>query len=188
MIITITGPSGSGKTTLVNMLREHWQEKIYVAISDTTRYPRDGEVDGVDYRFVSLEVFNLKLQNNLYLETIEFKGNYYGYANAEFACCERTPVIAIVEPSGVVQLEKRFGNVIKVFLDVPDEIRIERMKVQRGEQKAKNRLNDGILQKWYEFDLKADFWFPNVTEGDLVKAFESLNCLIEDFYTPKNPQ
>lgn len=97
-IITITGASGSGKTHLERALCNSFD--FHRAVSFTTREKRVGEVDGVDYHFVSKE-FLASLGEGL-IEKVSFHGHDYGLLSSEFD--HGKPVVAVVEPNGLVQI------------------------------------------------------------------------------------
>lgn len=76
--IVISGPSGSGKLTLLKKLLAEFPDKFGFSISHTTRSPRQGEVPGRDYHFVSAPEFQKIIAENQFLEWAQFSGNYYG--------------------------------------------------------------------------------------------------------------
>ena len=76
-ILVLSGPSGAGKSTIIHHASSEIGE-YYFSISTTTRLPRDGEVDGVDYYFVSREEFEEDIKANAFLEYATVHGNYYG--------------------------------------------------------------------------------------------------------------
>ena len=77
ILIVLSGPSGSGKDTVLSQLIDS-NEDIKVSISMTTRAPRAGEIDGVDYYVVTREYFEKKIADGSMLEYAEYNGNYYG--------------------------------------------------------------------------------------------------------------
>ena len=76
-LIILSAPSGAGKSTLAHHLLST-DEKIRLSVSTTTRHPRSGERDGVDYFFVDKDHFQKKIEDNAFLEWAEVFGNYYG--------------------------------------------------------------------------------------------------------------
>src|SRR5690348_2893036 len=78
LLIVLSGPSGVGKGTVRKELFSHKDMGLQYSISMTTRQPREGEVDGVDYFFRTKEEFEELIQHNKLLEWAEFVGNYYG--------------------------------------------------------------------------------------------------------------
>lgn len=82
-MIVLTGPSASGKTSIViKLVKNYGYSKV---ITTTTRSPRVGEMDGVDYHFVSVIKFLKDKKNNEFIETIFYNGNYYGTTRSEIS-------------------------------------------------------------------------------------------------------
>jgi guanylate kinase len=106
-LITITGPSGSGKSELLNKLIE--TGKFAKLLSVTTRPPRAGEVDGVDYRFTSEPIFLRLMGEDEFVQTVHFQGlQYYGTlkSDAAEAINSGTVPVVIIEPTGIPQFQK----------------------------------------------------------------------------------
>ena len=85
-LFIITAPSGAGKTTLIKKVLEYAQEhnkNVVLSVSHTTRPPRDGEEDGVDYLFISEDDFKQNIENGEYIEYANVHGNYYGTPRSE---------------------------------------------------------------------------------------------------------
>lgn len=119
-ILTLTGPSCSGKTTLLNeLVKNHGYRKI---ISHTTRAPREGETNGVDYHFVNVSEFCAIKDSNGFAETVEFSGFLYGISIRELTKqSDKLPVL-ICEPTGLINLKLYTDNLpdiklVKVYID-----------------------------------------------------------------------
>jgi guanylate kinase len=106
-IILVMGPTGSGKGSIVRYLREQFPELRY-SISCTTRAMRPGEVDGVDYYFLTNEAFDHKIEDDAFVEWAEFGGNRYGTLKSELLARleQGEVVITEIELQGVLQLER----------------------------------------------------------------------------------
>lgn len=76
--VVISGPSGTGKSTLLKKLFAEFPEKFGFSVSNTTRSPRIGEQDGIDYHFTSVEDFQKMIAEEKFIEWAQFSGNYYG--------------------------------------------------------------------------------------------------------------
>lgn len=130
IIVTITGPSGSGKTVLSNLLKD---EGLMPLVSTTTRAPRQGEQDGVDYNFVSREQFLQDQKDGKFIENVEYNGILYGVSveEAERAFSAQKPAILVAEPHGVEQIkefaERKGWNALRVFVDNPENILLGRL-------------------------------------------------------------
>ena len=174
MIVTIVGPSGSGKTYLAEKLKDFFRDKIKVGLSDTTRSPRAGEKDGVHYNFVSIEEFKQKRDKGQYVECIEFHGNHYGFDRNEFVNHMRQPVVVVVDPNGLKALVERFGAgyIECIYLDVPKNVRYDRMLKERGEKATKKRIEDGIQERFHQLFANKRLSFKLYMLNDNIRAYE----------------
>lgn len=133
-LIILFGRSCVGKTTTVRELQEKYPT-VHEAVSFTTRDIRPNEVDGEDYRFITVEEFKQMSANNELVESVEYNGNYYGLNHKAFDTEKLN--IAIVEPSGVNQLKNKLSdkfNIVVVKLEEDDSVIFDRFK-KRGDSK-----------------------------------------------------
>lgn len=140
-IVVIAGPSGSGKTVLSNKLKE--QHNFAELVSATTRDKREGEIDGVDYNFFTEEKFlELDSQGGL-IEKVNYNGKYYGIPKVEAEKAELLGKnsVVVTEPVGVKNVERfckeNDWNIVKVFVNNPVEILVERIE-NRFKEETKN--------------------------------------------------
>lgn len=116
-LFVISGPSGAGKSTVITRLLKQLSN-VYFSISATTREPRRGERDGVDYHFIGKEEFEQLIENDQLLEYAEFVGNYYGTPaipvdeklNAGY------DVILDIETKGAEQVMSKRPEAISIFI------------------------------------------------------------------------
>lgn len=145
-VVIIAGLSASGKSTVLDYMVENLgYEKL---VTTTTRDPRPGEVNGVDYHFLSKEDFKNKKNEGYFLENVEIKGNFYGTGLNAFQkdFGDKKPVL-ILDPVGVVEatkiLEKEGWKVNSVFIDESPETCIERvLSRDASPEEQKKRVND----------------------------------------------
>ena len=111
LALVISGPSGSGKSTVVNALCQA-DETLRLTISATTRSPRPGEADGVDYHFLSKAEFENQIQQDGFLEWAEYGGNFYGTLKTEIAAAQNAGQDAVleIEVQGALQVRERVGE------------------------------------------------------------------------------
>lgn len=128
-LLVLSGPSGVGKSSVVAYLREH-HPALWFSVSVTTRTPRPGEVDGVDYHFITQETFDRLVDEGELLEWAVFAGNSYGTPAAPVQ--ERLergePVICEIDLQGARQLRSRAPHSLLVFLAPPSwQVLVERL-------------------------------------------------------------
>ena len=126
-LVVISGPSGVGKGTIVKLLEERYEKegkKLYLSISCTTRAPREGERDGVDYYFISEDEFRKRIDNNDFFEYNEYStGRFYGtpkstvieYLNKGF------DVILEIDINGYRKIKEIYPDCLGIFIMPPDE-------------------------------------------------------------------
>lgn len=95
--LVFVGPSGIGKGTIIKGLRKLYPERFAFSVSHTTRSPREGERDGIDYHFVTREQFEADLAAGKFLEHAEVHGNYYGTSYDAIRQVERSGKICILD-------------------------------------------------------------------------------------------
>lgn len=134
IVIVISGPSGSGKGTVVDILRGMY-ESAGVSVSATSRKPRDGEKEGVNYYYKTPEQFEELIKNGEMLEYTKYNGNYYGTlkAEAERIIGEGKDLILEIEVEGGAQIKRIMGdNSVLIMLTAPDPEELERRLRGRG--------------------------------------------------------
>jgi guanylate kinase len=132
-IFVVTAPSGAGKTTLVAALLAADQQ-IKLSVSYTTRAPREGEVDGKNYHFVSREAFIAMLQRSEFLESAEVYGNFYGTSQLwiQQQLDAGNDILLEIDWQGAQQVRKLFPQAIGVFILPPSLPVLEQRLRGRG--------------------------------------------------------
>ena len=135
LLIVFSGPSGAGKDTILKRLLEK-DKSIRLSISATTRRPRSGEVDGVDYYFVDRNKFIIMQQNDDMLESAEYCGNFYGTPRKpiEKWISEGNNVILEIEVQGGSQIKQKIPECVSIFILPPS--------LSELEQRLKNRKTE----------------------------------------------
>lgn len=133
ILIVLSGFSGAGKGTLVKqLLKTH--DNYALSISMTTRQPREGERDGVEYFFTDPEHFEEKIAANGFIEYASYCGNYYGTPKAyvEEQLEAGKDVILEIEIQGALKVKERFPESLLLFVTPPSAAELERRLVGRG--------------------------------------------------------
>jgi guanylate kinase len=143
-LLVVSGPSGVGKSTITNRLRA--DERFWISVSVTTRIMRTGEVDGIDYIFVSEDRFNQMIKDNDFLEWADFAGSKYGTPKkaVEEALQDGKNVILEIELNGARQVRKNSKNAILIFIEPPSWEELTARLINRGtesEQSTQARLD-----------------------------------------------
>lgn len=180
--IIITAPSGSGKTTITNSVLSQLDSLSY-SVSATTRKPREGEVNGIDYYYIEPEEFVKKIEQNEFIEWEEvYKDMYYGTLKSEVDRIWNLgkAVIFVVDVIGALQLKKYFGeNALSIFIQPPSLKVLEQRLILRGSEteatlhKRKERFSKE-MSYLSEFDKV-------IINENLVKACNEALSLINDF-------
>ena len=121
VLFVFSGPSGVGKGTLKAKLFEEFADQITYSVSATTRGPREGEVNGKDYFFITRQEFERRVQNNEFLEHAEFAGNCYGTPRAyvEKLLNSGMNVVLEIDVQGALQVMKSMPDCVSVFILPP---------------------------------------------------------------------
>ena len=129
-ILVITGPSGVGKGTLIRLLLDRFP-RMALSVSATTRQPRPGERDGIDYRFLSPEEFQRRIDAGEFLEWAEYAGHRYGTLKSEL---DRDVDILVleIEVQGARQVRERVPDAVSVFIAPPSEEALRTRLIGRG--------------------------------------------------------
>ena len=134
LLVVLSGPSGVGKGTIRKALFEMPEQEFVYSVSMTTRPPRPGEVDGVDYYFVSREEFERQIANGNMLEYAEFVGNYYGTPKdkVEEQLNAGKEVILEIEVNGALQVREKCKDAVFVFIVPPTRQALYDRLMNRG--------------------------------------------------------
>ncbi len=133
LLLVVSGPSGAGKGTVCRALMDKYPD-IHMSISATTRNPRPGEVDGVNYYFTKEEDFRSMIDNHELIEWACFCQNYYGTPRkkVEALLAEGKDVILEIEVQGAMQVKSKFPEAVFIFVMPPSLEELERRLSGRG--------------------------------------------------------
>jgi guanylate kinase len=178
-LVVLSGPSGSGKTSIAReVCKRIGEDKTLFSISSTTRPPRDGEKDGIDYYFLTKEEFLEDIEKGYFLEWAEVHGNYYGTSikPIEKAIKEKKIVFLDIDVQGFESVKKIYPNLItSVFVTTKNkQILIERLKNRGTETKESlkirliNALNEMKKIDEYDFLLINDIFEESVDNLEAI--------------------
>ncbi len=176
-LIILSAPSGGGKSTVARHLKKKFPQLCF-SVSATTRKPRNREIDGVDYFFISKEEFEQKIKERAFVEYEEIYGNYYG------TLCEIVEKHIIagkfllfdIDVKGALSIQKVFPTeTLLVFLK-PQDIKVleERLLKRSSESEAeiKKRMDRAIMEM--QMLDKFDYVVSNIVLNDTLKEVEEI--------------
>ncbi len=160
LLVVVSGPAGSGKSTLVENLIDTIPGNARRAVTATTRAPRPGEKDQVDYFFLTREEFTGMIEAGEFLEYTQFNGNLYGVPRKalEAELARGGVVLLVIEVDGAESVKFFFPNAIFVFIIPPTPAELRRRLERRGTESQtdiENRLAiaEGEMQRISEYDF-----------------------------------
>lgn len=178
LLIVFSGPSGCGKGTLVSEILKRRDDTV-LSVSVTTRAPREGEIDGVHYYFITNEQFERMIAEDALLEYARYSGNYYGTPRAAVENQLRAGrnVILEIEVQGAMQVMSNCDEYVSVFLTVPSMEELERRLRGRGteeESRIQARLNAAAFELSH-----IDRYQYTILNDEVDAAAEQFNTIIE---------
>ncbi len=178
-LIVLSAPSGAGKTTLARFLLSRFPQFKF-SVSATTRKPRENEIDGKDYYFLSEEKFKKLIENGGLIEYEQIFGNYYGTLRSEVegSLARGETVVFDIDVKGALSIKKLYPeNSFLIFIAPPSLDKLKERLIQRGTETAEQ------LQKRFErieMEMKMQDKFDYIlVNDDLVKAKEELENLVK---------
>ena len=162
-LFVLSGPGGVGKSTITKALADH--PEFWVSVSATTRTPRSGERDGVDYFYISVEEFDRRISANEFLEWAEFAGNKYGTpANAvKEKLSKGLNVILEIEIDGARQVRKSSEDAKLIFIAPPSWEELVKRLEGRGTD-SEERRNERLKLAQEEMAAQSEFDYVVVND------------------------
>lgn len=175
-LFVLSGPSGAGKGTICKEILEN--DKVKLSVSMTTRMPRDGEVEGVNYYYVSEEEFKKIIDEKGFLEYAQVYGNYYGTPKSEVMDLmnDGLDVVLEIDIQGALQIRDAYPQAIFIFILPPSMTELRKRITGRGsetEESLKMRLGAALEEVAY-----IDKYDYCVINGDLREAVHRVASII----------
>ncbi len=177
LLLVLSGPSGVGKGTVCTALRKKMDKLVY-SVSATTRQPRAGEVEGVNYFFKTKEQFQEMIAANQLLEWAEYAGNFYGtpLQFVEQTLADGRDVILEIEVQGAMQVKKQFPQGVFLFLMPPSLEELRNRIVNRGTEddetiRRRMKLAADEIKLLEEYDYA-------VVNDEVERACEKIQSII----------
>lgn len=175
-VLLISGPSGAGKSTLLARLTSEFKDELYFSVSCTTRSPRDGEREGIDYHFISENAFKQGIERGEFLEYAFVHSNFYGTRTRETeqALNAGKVVIFDIDVQGFRQVRERLkGLLTSVFITTKSAKELEnRLRKRASNDDIAKRLKNAKS----EMKALAEYDFLIINE-DLERAYAQLKSI-----------
>lgn len=180
--VVISGPSGTGKSTLLKKLFAEYPNKFGFSISHTTRAPRPGETDGVEYHFTTVDNFKQLIDANEFIEWAQFSGNYYGTSKKAVRDVADNGKICLldIDMQGVKAVKNSDLNAKYLFIAPPSVEELKNRLVGRGtetEESIQKRLDAAINEIEYS---KTGAHDKIIVNNDLDTAYDEFKKFILD--------
>lgn len=185
-VIVVAAPSGCGKSTIINAILEAGDLDLRFSVSATTRHPRPGEKDGVNYHFMSEEQFRDAIAGGKFIEYEEvYPGRFYGTLRSEVdrIIGEGHNVILDIDVNGALGVKEIYGSdAITVFIEPPGLDELRRRLESRGTE-SPEVIDERIDRAGYELS-KAPLFDHRIVNDRLERAIRDMHALIDGFTSP----
>ncbi len=177
-LVLYTGSSGVGKGTIMAELLKR-NPNIRLSVSNTTRKPREGEIDGVHYNFVTKQQFENLIKENGFLEYAQYCDNYYGTPKkqVEDLLSQGYDVFLEIEVQGGLQIIEKYPDVLSIFI-LPTSIDSLSRRLHRRGTEDEETINKRLAEAEREMSFK-DRYKYNVVNDDLDTAVNEILEILE---------
>lgn len=174
-LFIVSGPSGSGKSTITKIVRD--KLNIPLSISATSRKPREGEIDGVDYYFLTEKQFEEKIKQNEFFEYANVHGNYYGtlVSTVENELQKGNDIILEIDVQGAIICKQKYKDVVLIFCKTKDIATLKgRLELRNKDSKVviENRLKNAM--KELDYEKYYDYTIINNNLEESIKLLENI--------------
>lgn len=186
LLIVFSGPSGVGKSTVRKTFFAKEDLRLVYSISMTTRQPREGERDGIDYFFVTKEQFMHAVERNELLEWAEFVGNLYGtpFAYVNQLRDQGLNVLLEIEVKGAEQVIHRIPDAVTIFLVPPSLEELEK-RIRGRRSEPENIIQQRLTKAQYEMSLRSKYRHV-VVNKDIDETAEEIANIIRSYIQGNN--
>ena len=180
ILTVVSGFSGAGKGTVMKQLLAQYPQTYALSISATTRTPREGEVHGREYFFVSREEFERMIAQEALIEYAQYVNHYYGTPkDYVFQQLERgNDVILEIEIQGALQVKAAYPDAVLLFLSPPNAVELKRRLVERGTETQEN-IDSRLSRAWQEAQGVEQYDYF-VINDDLEACVQQVHSLIQN--------
>ncbi|MBQ8623575.1 MAG: guanylate kinase [Oscillospiraceae bacterium] len=178
ILYVLSAPSGCGKGTILSEVLKNFKN-IHYSVSATTRSPRDGELNGINYYFITREEFESEISNGGMFEYAEFCGNYYGTPKAKVMekLDAGIDVILEIETIGAMKVKQAYPDAVLIFILPPNVEALKQRLIGRGTEALdviERRVGEAAseIEKSYNYDYV-------LVNDNLIDAIEGLETIMK---------
>ena len=186
-LIIISAPSGCGKSTIIHDLTQRGNIDMTFSVSATNRKPREGEIDGVHYHFLSTSEFHDRIASGDFLEYEEvYPGRFYGTLKSEInrTLDAGSNIVLDIDVKGGINVKKLYGDrALSIFIEPPSVEELRRRLENRGTE-SREVIDERISRAEFELSLAPQFDVV-VVNDNLEQAIDRTEQLIVDFIGSK---
>lgn len=177
LLIVFSGPSGSGKGTILHEVLAS-DPSVMLSVSATTRSPREGEENGVNYFFIQKEEFEEMIANDGMLEHACYCGNYYGTPRkpVEEALDAGKDVILEIEVQGALQIKEKFPECVTIFI-LPPSMEVLDHRLHKRQTEDEPTIQKRLAQAKEELKMAPEYDYA-VVNGELETAVEDMKAIL----------
>lgn len=178
-LVVISGFSGSGKGTIIKDLLKKYVNHYVLSVSATSRLPRQGEEEGVDYFFRTRTEFETMIRNGELIEYAEYVGNYYGTPKkyVEEMLAKGKHVILEIEVQGGSRIKKLYPEALMIFVMPPSVSELKQRLLNRGSE-TEELIHHRLVQANKELEYLSGYDYL-IVNSELKEAVETLHFMIE---------
>jgi guanylate kinase len=179
-LFIISAPSGGGKTTLSKALLNRFKDILY-SVSYTTRLPRKGERDGVDYYFIPKKDFEKRIESGYWAEWAQVHGNYYG-TSAVFldqGLASGRDILLDIDVQGTLQILENYPDSVTIFI-MPPSLKMLRKRLEMRRTEGRETIDRRLLTAEKEMAQK-DLYRYVIINDQLSVSIEKLIAIIEKY-------
>jgi guanylate kinase len=179
-LFIISAPSGGGKTTLSKALLNRFKDILY-SVSYTTRLPRKGERDGVDYYFIPKKDFEKRIESGYWAEWAQVHGNYYG-TSAVFldqGLASGRDILLDIDVQGTLQILENYPDSVTIFI-MPPSLEMLRKRLEMRRTEGRETIDRRLLTAEKEMAQK-DLYRYVIINDQLSVSIEKLIAIIEKY-------
>ncbi|SHI04114.1 guanylate kinase [Sporanaerobacter acetigenes] len=177
LLVVVSGPSGCGKGTICKELLRR-NKDIIISISATTRKPRNGEVEGVNYFFIDKEQFDAMVQNDEFIEYANVHGNFYGTPK-KFVLDKLKngeSILFEIDVQGAIQIKKMYPKAVLIFIAPPSMEELKNRIVGRGTE-SKSDIEKRYENAFKELEYIKEYEYM-VINDEVMNAVEKIESII----------